>query len=101
MNSSSNNQIKILIVDDEKGTVNTLRMFLESENFSVAEAYTGSEGIKKARSGAPDLILLDIMLPDMTGYEVCKTLKKDSWVRSIPVIMLTGMSGIRKKKKKL
>ena len=84
-------QEKILVVDDEKGIVSTLKMSLESDNYKVVEAYTGDGAIRKARSEAPDLILLDIMLPDMTGYEICNKLRKDPLTRSIPIIMLTGM----------
>jgi two-component system alkaline phosphatase synthesis response regulator PhoP len=84
-------QEKILVVDDERWIVNTLKMSLESDNYKVFEAYTGDGAIRKARSGAPDLILLDIMLPDMTGYEICNKLRKDPSTRLIPIIMLTGM----------
>ena len=90
----SDTQIKILVVDDEKVIVNTLRMSLESDNYKVVEAYTGDGAIEKARSEAPDLILLDIMLRDMTGYEVCNRIRKDPLTRSIPIIMLTGMGEI-------
>src|SRR3990172_1477878 len=84
-------QIKILVVDDEKAIVNTLKIALESDNYKVIKAYTGDGAIRKARSEAPDLILLDIMLPDMTGYEICDRLRKDPLTRFIPIIMLTGM----------
>jgi two-component system alkaline phosphatase synthesis response regulator PhoP len=84
-------QEKILVVDDEKGIVSTLKMSLESDNYKVVETYTGDGAIRKVRSEAPDLILLDIMLPDMTGYEICNKLRKDPLTRSIPIIMLTGM----------
>ncbi len=84
-------QKKILAVDDERGIINTLKISLESDNYKVVEAYTGDGAIRKARSDAPDLILLDIMLPDMTGYEICNKLRKDPLTRSIPIIMLTGM----------
>ncbi len=86
-------QIKILVVDDEKGIVSALKIALESDNYRVAEAYTGDGAIRKALSEAPDLILLDIMLRDMTGYEICSKLRKDPLTRSIPIIMLTGMNG--------
>lgn len=92
---------KILVVDDEKDVIETLRMSLESDNYSVMEAYTGSQAIKKARSEAPDLILLDVMLPDITGYETCNRLKKNPMTKLIPIIMLTGLSGITKNDKKL
>jgi len=84
---------KILVVDDERSTIETLRISLESDNYSVIEAHTGYKALEKARSEIPDIILLDIMLPDMTGYEVCNKLKKDPSTRSIPIVMLTGMSG--------
>jgi len=84
-------QKKILVVDDERGIVSILKMSLESDNYKVVEAYTGDGAIRKAHSEAPDLILLDIMLPDMTGYEICNKLRKDPLTRSIPIIMLTGM----------
>lgn len=84
-------QVKILVVDDERSIVSTLKMALESDNYKVIEAYTGDGAIRKAHSESPDLILLDIMLPDMTGYEICNTFRKDPLTRSIPIIMLTGM----------
>lgn len=84
-------QEKILVVDDEKGIVGMLRISLESENYNVVEAFTGDGAIRKARSEVPDLILLDLMLPDMTGYEICNKLRKDPLTRSIPIIMLTGL----------
>ncbi|MCX9028953.1 MAG: response regulator [Candidatus Methanoperedens sp.] len=84
-------QVKILVVDDEKGIVSALKMSLESDNYKVIEAYTGDGAIRKACSEAPDLILLDIMLPDVTGYEICNKIKKHPLTRSIPIIMLTGM----------
>ena len=68
-----------------------MKMSLESDNYKVIEAYTGDGAIRKARSEVPDLILLDLMLPDMTGYEICNKIRKDPLTRSIPIIMLTGM----------
>lgn len=84
-------RVKILVVDDEKMIVRTLKISLESDNYEVIEAYTGDGAIRKAHSEAPDLILLDIMLPDMTGYEIIDRLRKDPLTRWIPIIMLTGM----------
>jgi len=86
-------RIKILIVDDEKSTIDLLRMALEQENYDVLEAHTGAGAIKKALSENIDLILLDIMLPDITGYEICNKLKKNPLTMSVPIIMLTGMAG--------
>ncbi len=91
MNNLSDVRGKILVVDDEKSTVDTLKMSLELDNYDVVEAYSGDGAIRKARSEIPDLILLDIMLPDRTGYEICNKLRKDPLTRTIPIIMLTGM----------
>ncbi len=93
MNNLPNAHIKILVVDDEKNMIDALRISLESENYDVVEAYTGEGAIQKARAERIDLILLDIMLPDITGYEICNKLRNNPLTRSIPIIMLTGMSG--------
>lgn len=90
-------RVKILIVEDEKDTVATLKLSLESVDYNVVEAYTGHEAIEKARTEIPDLILLDIMLPDMNGYEICNRLRKDTLTSSIPIIMLTGRGGVSDK----
>ncbi len=82
-----------MVVDDEKSTVDTLRMALELENYDVVEAHNGEKAIRDAQSIALDLILLDIMLPDITGYEICNKLRKNPLTRSVPIIMLTGMTG--------
>ncbi len=94
MKPESQIRAKILVVDDEKGIVNTLRMSLESDNYNVIEAYTGDGAIRKAQHEFPDLVLLDLMLPDMTGYEICARFRKDPLTSSIPIIMLTGMGEI-------
>ncbi len=88
---------KILVVDDEKSTVDVLRISLESDNYEVVEARTGESAIHKALNEAVDLILLDIMLPDMTGYEICNELRKNPLTSSVPIIMLTGMSRLSDK----
>ena len=84
-------QEKILVVDDEREIVNTLKIYLESDNYKVVEAYTGDGAIRTSRSEIPDLILLDLMLPDITGYEICNKIKNDLLTRSIPIIMLIGV----------
>ncbi len=81
--------LKILLVDDEPDFTFTVKKILEREGFEVSEAISGIEGLKKARLERPDLILLDIMMPDMDGWEVAKRIKADESLRSIPVIMLT------------
>ena len=89
----SDKRAKILVVDDERCVVDTLRICLESDNYDVLEAYSGDGAIEKARQEAPDLILLDLVLSDITGYEICNRLRKDPLTRSIPIIMLTGLTG--------
>ncbi len=81
---------KILVVDDEKHIVELIKFNLERDGFQVITAYDGEEAVKQARSGDPDLIILDIMLPVMDGLEVCRQLKQDKETRNIPVIMLSA-----------
>ena len=82
---------KILIIEDEADVVDLLSMQLRrAGGFSITTALDGAEGLKKARTEAPALIVLDLMLPRMPGLEVCKALKSDSATRHIPIIMLTA-----------
>jgi len=85
-------KLKILVVDDEPETVEMLKVALERGNYNVVAAYDGKEGIEKARSEKPALIVLDIMMPRMNGVEACKIMKSDTELASIPVIMLTAMA---------
>lgn len=78
---------KILIVEDEQAIVDIISFNLEREGYTVFAAYDGEEGVEKAKAENPDLILLDLMLPKMDGYEVCKYLRK---TMSTPIIMLTA-----------
>ena len=82
---------KILIVDDDPDLVEAVSMILESKNFDVAAAYGGIEGLQKARTENPDLIVLDVMMPDKDGYAVCKDLKADPALSKIPVLLLTAV----------
>jgi DNA-binding response OmpR family regulator len=84
---------RILIVDDELDLVSVLRMGLEIEGFEVIEAMDGEEGLRRARQDRPDLVVLDLMLPKMDGYKVCRALKFDERFRSIPIIILSARSG--------
>jgi len=82
---------KILIVDDDPDLVEAVSTILESKGYAVAAAYGGVEGVAKAKSESPDLIVLDVMMPDKDGYEVCKELKADEQYRSIPILLLTAV----------
>jgi len=82
---------KILLIDDDPDLVNAVSMILESKNYKVAAAFGGIEGLEKAKTENPDLIVLDVMMPDKDGYAVCKELKSDPRLSSIPVILLTAV----------
>ena len=81
-------QKTVLIVEDEKNIVDILRFNLQRENYQTCEAYDGEDGLRKARAENPDLILLDVMLPKMNGFDVCKTLRAEG--NNVPVIILTA-----------
>ena len=81
---------KILIVDDEKDLVEIMKLGLAPLGYEIFEAYDGSEGLEKARQIKPDLIILDLMLPKMDGYQVCRMLKFDINYKHIPIILLTA-----------
>lgn len=81
----------ILVVDDEPPTLDLMRLMLKLLGYSTDTAATGTDAVAHARSRRPDVILLDAMLPDMTGFEVCALLKQDAATVDIPVVMLTAM----------
>ena len=82
---------RILIVDDDPDLVEAVSMLLEAEGMTAIPAYGGAEGLEKARTENPDLIVLDIMMPDKDGYAVAKELAADEGLSGIPVIMLTAV----------
>ncbi|NQV04100.1 MAG: response regulator [Candidatus Omnitrophica bacterium] len=81
---------RILIVDDEDDLRNMLKFRLEAMDYDVSEAVDGQEGLDKARSDRPDLIILDLMLPKIDGFKVCRMLKFDEKYKHIPIIMFTA-----------
>ena len=81
---------KILVVDDEVDLVETLRFPLEMEGFDVLVSYNGEDALSQARKENPDLIILDLMLPKLDGYKVCRLLKFDERYKHIPILMLTA-----------
>ena len=81
---------RILVVDDEEELVKALQIRLKASGYEVITALDGEEALSKARRDAPNLILLDLMLPKMNGYEVCQLLKFDQKYKHIPIIMLTA-----------
>jgi DNA-binding response OmpR family regulator len=83
---------KILVIDDEETTVQLISILLERRGFEVIKAYRAEEGLRKAYRHQPDLVLLDIMMPDMDGWEVCKRLRDMS---DVPIIFLTARGEVK------
>jgi two-component system alkaline phosphatase synthesis response regulator PhoP len=81
---------RVLIVDDEPDLVRILRFGLQSAGYTVDCAADGQEGLKKARESRPDVILLDLMLPKLDGYKVCRLLKFDERYKQIPIVILSA-----------
>jgi DNA-binding response OmpR family regulator len=84
---------KILVVDDDADIVELLSFNLKQAGFAIGTAANGIEALKKVRSMKFDLILLDLMLPEMDGFAVCETLRRHADTAAIPIIMLTALSG--------
>lgn len=80
---------KILVVDDEPGVVEIVRVNLEWEGYDICEAFDGQEGWDKVRSEKPDLVILDIMMPKVSGLELLGRIRADPHICGVPVIMLT------------
>ena len=83
-------RMRILLVDDEPSIVKMVGKRLEVEGFDVLIATDGQDGLDKARAQSPDLIVLDLMLPKLNGYEVCTMLKQDARYQKIPVVLFTA-----------
>lgn len=83
---------KVLIIDDEKNILESVAMYLSGHDFEVMTSLEGIEGIRLAKDKLPDIILLDLILPDMDGYLVCKTLKGNSATEDIPVVVVSAKS---------
>jgi two-component system, OmpR family, KDP operon response regulator KdpE len=83
---------KILVIDDEEPTVQLIGMLLERRGFEVIKAFRAEDGLRKAYRYQPELVLLDIMMPDMDGWEVCKRLREMS---DVPIVFLTARSDVK------
>lgn len=81
---------KLLIIDDEKDFVETLAERLMAKGYNIIKAFNGKEGLDKVHTEKPDLVLLDIAMPEMDGFDVCRKLKIDEELKKIPVIILTA-----------
>ena len=81
---------KILLVDDEPDIVSMVKMCLEANGYEVIVATDGSMAYEKVKSGSPDLIILDLMLPKVDGYKICRMLKFDETYKNIPIILFSA-----------
>jgi two-component system alkaline phosphatase synthesis response regulator PhoP len=82
---------KILLIDDDPDLLNAVRIILERRGYEVVAAFGGIEGLEKTKTEKPDLIVLDVMMPDKDGYTVCKELKANPELGKIPVLLLTAV----------
>ena len=85
---------QVLVIDDDQNTVTYLSVMLSENGYEPIPAYDGSEGLQKIKESKPDLIVLDVMMPKKSGLVLFKQLKKDDQFKDIPVLMLTGVSGV-------
>jgi PleD family two-component response regulator len=92
-------KIKVLAVDDDKEVITIIKESLEPEIFEIFEAVNGKESLGMVFAKSPDIIILDIMMPEMDGYSVCKELKKHDNTKNIPIIILSAKAGIDDKLK--
>jgi DNA-binding response OmpR family regulator len=84
---------KILVIDDEPDVVTYLRTFLEKNDFQVITASNGEEAIQAARKETPDLVTLDIMMPQESGVRFYRKMKKEENLKNVPIIVISGMAG--------
>ncbi len=82
---------KILVVEDDPDQLEVVRFTLKNAGYAIGTATNGIEALKKAQTVSPDLIILDVMMPELDGFAVCETLRSNPATASIPVLMLTGL----------
>jgi len=95
----SEKKVKVLIVDDDKNVLTIIREALGYEPFEILEAENGKEALGMAFTHSPDILVMDIMMPHMDGYQVCKELKKHEYTKTIPIIILSAKSSVDDKLK--
>src|SRR5688572_1869532 len=83
-------RIKILVIDDDPDLLNIIKTQLKFSGYDVITAYNGEEGIHLARTESPDLVIVDLLMPVMDGFEVCRRLRQDRMTYLTPIIMLTA-----------
>ncbi|MCA1947185.1 MAG: response regulator transcription factor [Fimbriimonadaceae bacterium] len=82
--------LKVLVCDDERHIVRLIQVNLERQGYQVVTAFDGKEGLEKIRSEKPDIVVLDVMMPYMDGFEVLKSIRREPETENLPVIMLTA-----------
>jgi len=82
---------KVLVVEDDPDQLEVIRLNLQAAGFAIGTAANGTDALVKTRSISPDLIVLDLMLPGLNGFDVCDSLRRDPATAAVPIIMLTGM----------
>lgn len=86
----SNNKIKVLVADDDKNIIKIIRYSIDSDQFEVLEAANGKEALGMVFASSPDILILDVMMPEMDGYMVCKELKEHDSTKNLPIIILSA-----------
>ncbi|VVB96785.1 Chemotaxis protein CheY [uncultured archaeon] len=92
-------KIKVLVADDDRNVINIIRDSLEPGLYEVLEAVNGKEALGMVFAESPDILVLDIMMPDMDGYNVCEKLKEQDSTKKIPIIILSAKTGVEDKLK--
>ncbi len=82
--------MRILIVDDEENVCDVIEDALSNKGYEVFRAYDGKEAFKRVYTVSPDLMILDVAMPKMNGYEVCEKIRKDKFYKNLPILMLSG-----------
>ena len=93
------NKIKVLVADDDKNIINIIRYSLDSDKFEVLEAANGKEALGMVFSRSPDMLILDIMMPEMDGYMVCEELTEHDSTKNLPIIILSAKASVDDKVK--
>jgi len=91
---------RVLVIDDDYCVTELIKDHLEADGCIVETAFSGSEGIKKAQEFEPDIITLDIMMPEMNGFQVAETLKKNEVTKNIPIVFVSVVAGAQKERGK-
>jgi len=94
-----NDKIKVLVADDDKNVLNIVRYSIDSDQFEIFEATNGKEALGMVFAISPDILILDIMMPEMDGYTVCEELKKNDSTKNLPIIILSAKSSVDDKVK--